>query len=72
MSDRPRQIRWPPGGTLWIRCAQMKPIRALKNTAVSANRIDCWTTIQKVLRPNRNMKLQRPTNSVSTLFSVDR
>ena len=30
--------------------ATMKPITALKITAVTANRTDCSTTIQKVLR----------------------
>src|SRR5690606_8265147 len=71
-SIRPRQTRCPRSETLWIRWAQTKPISALKMTAVRANRIDCRTTIQKVLRSNRKKKFPRPMNSVSALFNIER
>ena len=44
----------------------------LKITAVTANSTDCSTTIQKVLRLNRNSKFPKPTNFVIDLFSVAR
>ncbi|MGY4370771.1 hypothetical protein ACVW1A_006836 [Bradyrhizobium sp. LB1.3] len=57
---------------LWTKCATMKPISALKTTAVIAKMQDCLTTIQNVSRLNRKVKLLRPTNFVIALFSVAR
>src|SRR5690606_10050530 len=54
ISIRPRQTRCPRSDTLWIRWAQTNPISALNSTATTVNRIDCLTTIQNVLRLNRN------------------
>src|ERR1051325_7500361 len=72
ISSMPRHLRWPFSGMLWTKWATMKPIRALKMTAVTANMTDCSTTIQKVLRRNRNSKFPKPTNLVIDLFSVAR
>src|ERR1700757_4495113 len=49
-SSMPRHLRWPLLGRLLIRCAVIKPISALKNTADSANTADCQTTIQNTSR----------------------
>ena len=57
----PRHFRWPLLGRLWTRCAVMRPIRALKNTALMAKITDCWTTIQKISRFRRKLKLPKPT-----------
>src|SRR2546421_7093206 len=72
ISSMPRHLRWPFIGMLWTKWATMNPISALKMTAVTANRTDCSTTIQKVLRRNRNSKFPKPTNLVIDLFSVAR
>ena len=50
----------------------MKPISALKITAVTAKITDCLTTIQNSSRPNRNWKFPRPTKRVIDLFRVAR
>ena len=71
-SSMPRHLRWPLAGMLCTKWATMKPMSALKMTAVMAKMQDCLTTIQKVSRPNRNSKLPRPTNLVMPLFSVAR
>ncbi len=71
-SSMPRHLRWPLAGMLWTKCATMKPISALKITAVMAKMQDCFTTIQKVSRLNRNSKLPKPTNRSIDLFSVAR
>src|SRR5215813_7073122 len=71
-SSMPRHLRCFLLGMLWAKCATMKPIRALKMTAVMAKRQDCSTTIQKVWRLNRKVKLPNPTYLVIALFSVAR
>ena len=48
----------------------MKPISALKTTAVTANRQLWKMTSWKVLRFSRNAKFPRPTNAVIFLFSM--
>ena len=50
----------------------MKPMIALKITAVMAKMQDCFTTIQNVSRVNRNVKLTSPTNRSIVLFSMAR
>ena len=50
----------------------MKPMRALKITAVMAKMQDCFTTIQKVSRLNRKVKLLKPTKRCMDLLSVAR
>ncbi len=50
----------------------MRPITALKNTAVKAKIVDCRTTIQKMSRVKRKVKLPNPMNLVCALFSVER
>ena len=40
-SSMPRHLRWPLAGMLWTKCATMKPISALKITAVMAKMQDC-------------------------------
>ncbi len=50
----------------------MKPMTALKNTAVSAKMQLCETTIQNVSRLNRNVKLESPTKRSIVLFSIAR
>src|SRR5215469_12907394 len=71
-SSMPRHLRWPLAGRLLIRCAVIRPIKALKNTAVSAKIADCWTTIQNTSRESRKLKLPRPMKRVCALFSIDR
>src|SRR5205085_4204169 len=72
MSSMPRHLRWPFAGTLCTKCATQKPISALNTTAVMAKMHDCFTTIQKVSRVKRNLKLSRPTNRSRVLFSIER
>ena len=50
----------------------MKPISALKITAVTAKMHDCCTTIQNVSRLNRKVKLPSPTKRTIDLLSVAR
>ena len=50
----------------------MKPIRALKMTAVTAKITDCLTTIQNSSRENRNEKFPKPTKRCIDLFKVAR
>ena len=71
-SSMPRHLRWPLAGMLCTKCATMKPISALKMTAVMAKMQDCCTTIQNVSRLNRNVKLSKPTKRSIDLFSVAR
>ena len=71
-SSMPRHLRWPLAGMLCTKCATMKPISALKMTAVTAKMQDCWTTIQNVSRVNRNVKLPKPTKRSIDLLSVAR
>src|SRR5215470_2716617 len=71
-SSMPRHLRWPLPGMLCTKCATMKPISALKITAVMAKTHDWRTTIQKVSRLNRKEKLSRPTWRCIDLFSVAR
>src|SRR5919197_858616 len=71
-SSMPRHLRWPLLGMLCTKCATMKPISALKTTAVMAKMQDCCTTIQNVSRLNRKVKLERPTNRSIDLFSIAR
>ena len=71
-SSMPRHLRWPLAGMLWTKCATMKPISALKITAVMAKMQDCFTTIQNVSRLNRKKKLPKPTKRSIDLFSVAR
>src|SRR5262245_9877805 len=71
-SSMPRHLRCPLVGMLWTKWATMKPMMALKITAVMANRQDCRTTIQKVSRLNRNRKLPKPTKRSIDLFKVAR
>ena len=71
-SSMPRHLRCPLAGMLCTKCATMKPISALKMTAVMAKMQDCCTTIQKVSRLNRKVKLPRPTKRSIDLFSVAR
>ena len=63
-------MRWFLPGMLCIRWAMMKPISALKTTAVTANRQLWKMTSWKVLRFSRNAKFPRPTNAVIFLFSM--
>src|SRR2546423_13267994 len=72
MSSMPRHLRWPFTGTLCTKCATQKPISALNSTALMAKMHDCFTTIQKVSRLKRNLKLARPTKCSSDLFSIAR
>ena len=72
ISSMPRHLRWPFCGMLWTKWATIKPITALKMTAVTANSTDCSTTIQNVLRLNRNVKFPKPTKCCIDLFSVAR
>ena len=71
-SSMPRHLRWPLAGMLCTKCATMKPMMALKITAVMAKMQDCCTTIQKVSRLNRNRKLSNPTKRCIDLLSVAR
>src|SRR5215471_1829501 len=71
-SSMPRHLRWPLVGRLLTRCAVISPINALKNTAVSAKIADCHTTIQKVSRVSRKVKLPSPRNRVCALLSIER
>ena len=57
---------------LWTKWATTKPMSALKITAVMAKMQDCFTTIQKVSRLNRNLKLPKPTKRSIDLLSVAR
>ena len=50
----------------------MKPISALKTTALTAKMMDCFTTIQNVSRVNRNEKLASPTKCCIDLLSIAR
>src|SRR5438270_12669387 len=72
ISNMPRHLRCPCAGKLWTKWATIKPTTALKMTAVTANNSDCSTTIQNVLRRNRNSKLPKPTNFVIDVFRVAR
>src|SRR5437764_10046592 len=72
MSSMPRHLRWPFAGTLCTKCATQKPTSALNTTAVTAKMQDCFTTIQKVSRVNRNLKLASPTKRSRLLFSMER
>src|SRR5919197_2287544 len=67
-SSMPRHLRWPLLGMLCTKCATMKPISALKITAVMAKMQDCCTTIQKVSRLNRNSKLPTQMNFLIALL----
>ena len=71
-SSMPRHLRWPLAGMLCTKCATMKPMMALKITAVMAKMQDCCTTIQNVSRLNRNRKLSKPTKRSIDLLSVAR
>ena len=71
-SSMPRHLRWPLAGMLCTKWATMKPMSALKMTAVMAKMQDCCTTIQNVSRLNRNMKLLKPTKRCIDLLSVAR
>ena len=71
-SSMPRHLRWPRLGMLCTKCATMKPMSALKMTAVMAKMQDCRTTIQKVSRLNRNRKLPKPTKRSIDLLRVAR
>src|SRR6516162_4218035 len=71
-SSMPRHLRCPLLGKLLTRWAVMRPISALKNTALRAKIADCSITIQKVSRLSRYEKLPRPTNLVCALFSIAR
>ncbi len=55
-----------------MRCAVIRPISALKNTADSAKIADCSTTIQNVSRDSRKVKFDRPMKRVCALLSIDR
>jgi hypothetical protein len=46
-SSIPRHFRCPLAGMLCTKCATMKPMIALKITAVMAKTQDCCTTIQR-------------------------
>src|SRR5438876_10728226 len=72
INSMPRHLRCPLAGKLCTKCATIKPINALKMTAVTANITDCSTTIQNVLRLNRNVKLSHPTKWCIDLFKVAR
>src|SRR3954447_8828901 len=72
MSSMPRHLRWLLPGTLFTKCASTNPRSALKTTAVTAKMHDCFTTIQKRSRLNRNSKLPSPTKCSIDLFSVAR
>ncbi len=50
----------------------MKPMSALKMTAVMAKMQDCRTTIQNVSRLNKNRKFENPTKRSIDLFKVAR
>ncbi len=68
----PRHLRWPLLGMLCTKWATMNPMMALNTTAVMAKMQDCFTTIQKVSRLNRNRKLSMPTKRCIDLFNVAR
>src|SRR6478672_8264291 len=72
MSSMPRHLRCPLAGTLCTKCATQKPISALNTTAVTAKMHDCFTTIQKVSRVNRKLKLEKPTKRSRLLLSMER
>src|SRR5947209_1805041 len=69
-SSSPRQMRCLVVGMLCMRWATTKPISALKNTALSANRQDWNSTSWNVWRFSRNEKLASPTKVVIFLFSI--
>src|SRR5688500_9102483 len=71
-SSMPRHLRCPLAGRLCTKCATMKPISALKKTALTAKITDCCTTSQNVLRLKRKVKLPKPTKRCIDLFSVAR
>src|SRR4029077_7655858 len=71
-SSMPRHLRWPLAGRLLIRCAVIRPIRVLKNTADSAKIVDCHTTDQNTSRDSRKAKLPSPMKRVCALLSIDR
>ncbi len=71
-SSMPRHLRWPFAGMLWTKWATMKPISALKITAVIAKMQDCSTTSQNVSRLKRNWKFPSPTKRSIDLFRVAR
>src|SRR5712671_305147 len=71
-SSMPRHLRWPRLGMLCTKCATMKPMSALKMTAVMAKMQDCRTTIQNVSRLNKNRKFENPTKRSIDLFKVAR
>src|SRR4029079_14570041 len=66
-SSMPHHLRWPLTGRLLTRCAVMRPINALKNTAEIAKIADCCTTIQNTSRDNRKLKLPSPMKRVCDL-----
>src|SRR3954469_482925 len=72
MSSMPRHLRCPFAGMLCTTCERKKPMAALNTTAVMAKMHDCFTTIQKRSRLNRNSKLPSPTKCSIDLFSVAR
>src|ERR1043165_6536356 len=72
MSSMPRHFLCPLAGTLCTKCATQKPISALHTTAVTAKMHDCFTTIQKVSRVKRNVKLLKPTKRSRLLLSMER
>src|SRR5258708_31260161 len=71
-SSMPRHLRWPRLGMLCTKCATMKPMSALKMTAVVAKMQDCRTTLQNVSRLNKNRKIENPTKRSIDLFKVAR
>src|SRR5581483_11290099 len=71
-SSMPRHLRCPLAGRLLTRCAVIKPISALKNTAETAKIADCCTTIQNTSRLSRKAKLPSPMKRVCALLSIDR
>src|SRR6266852_106988 len=71
-NSMPRHLRWPRLGMMCTKCATMKPMSALKMTAVMSKMQDCRTTIQNVSRLNKNRKLPKPTKRSIDLFSVAR
>src|SRR3954470_14254522 len=71
-SSMPRHLRCPLTGRLLMRCAVIRPISALKNTADSAKIADCWTTIQNTSRDSRKVKFDSPMKRVCALFSIER
>src|SRR5689334_14937693 len=72
ISSIPRHLRCFRVGMLCTKCASTNPVHALKITAVIAKMHDCFTTIQKSSRLNRNSKLPSPTKRSIDLFSVAR